>query len=152
MPTNVPGPNAKPKRKEREKQKSIQFDVPRAQKSPKRRELPLLKWRRVPINLTLDEAEDRIFIREFLFRFGDILDPPVAKSHLEDLEALGGRLRKTDAEDDVAVAWASEPSLRALLIGLLGLLAQDRGDEVGKVGFLIFFFLQVFQSLNLTNR
>lgn len=136
MPTNAPGPNAKQKRKERGKQKAIQSDAPRAQNLSRRRELPLLKWRRVPINLTLDEAEDRIFIREFLFRFGDIMDPPIAKSHLEDLEALGGR--KNDAEDDAALAWVSEPCLKALLIGLLGHLAQDRGDETGKVSLLNF--------------
>lgn len=130
-------------------EQGIQSDAPSAQ-NPPRRELSLLRRRRVPTDLTLDEAEDRIFIREFLFRFGDISNPPAARCHLEDLEALGGRLRKNDAEDDVPSLGAREPCLKAVLIGLLGLLAQDRGEGVSKVSLQI--FKKVFLSLSPTSR
>jgi len=109
------------------------------QKPHRKRELPVLKWRRVPINLTPEEAYERIFIREFLFRFGDVLDPPVAKANLEELELLGGRLRKYDDEDDLTSSWATDSCLKALLVGLLGLLARDSEGNVGQVSLLSVF-------------
>jgi len=120
----------------KEKQKVMEFEAPKAQKPPKKRELPILKWRRVPINLTLEEAYERIFIREFLFRFGDVLDPPVAKGNLEELELLGGRLRKYDDDDDLTSSWATDSCLKAFLVGLLGLLARDSEGGVSQVSVL----------------
>lgn len=117
----------------KEKQKAIESEAPRVQRPPRKKELPVLKWRRVLINLTQDEADERMFIREFFFRFGDILDPPIAKGNLEELELLGGRLRKCDDEDDVTPGWATDSCLKALLLGLLGLLAKDREGDVGQV-------------------
>jgi hypothetical protein len=79
-----------------------------------------------------------------------VLDPPVAKGNLEELELLGGRLRKYDDEDDVTPAWATDSCLKALLLGLLGLLAKDREGNVGQVSLLS--VLKYFMSLSAPNR
>jgi len=98
----------------------------------KPKDLPTLKWTAVPIHLTQVEAEERIFIREFVLRFGDLLDPVVAKSHIEELEMIGGKPRKSDDEDEVT-GWVSDACVKALVGGLLGLLAKDRESHVAKV-------------------
>jgi hypothetical protein len=121
------------KAKEKDKQKGTVPDVP---KPPKKRELPILKWRQIPIALTLNEVHERILIREFLFRFGDVMDPLIAKGNLEELELLGGRLQKCDDEDDMTSAWGTDSCLKAVLLGLLGLLAKDREGNISQVSLL----------------
>jgi len=96
------------------------------------RPLPALKWKQVPVRLTQKQADERILIREFLLRFSDLLDPPVAKIHLEELEFIGGRSRRGD-EDEDANAWISEMCVKSILTGVLGLLAKDYDTHVAKV-------------------
>ncbi|KIM45387.1 hypothetical protein M413DRAFT_442058 [Hebeloma cylindrosporum] len=100
-------------------------------KESKPRDLPTLKWTPVPIHLTQVEAEDRIFIREFVLRFGDHLAPVMAKSNIEELELIGGRPGKLDDDDEVT-GWVSDPCVKALFVGLLGVLAQDHESNLAK--------------------
>ena len=93
--------------------------------------LPQLKWTPVPCVITKIEAEERIFIREFALRFGHIMGPIISKSSLEELEFIAGKTKTNDKDE--MVAWVSEPCLKGLVLGLLGLLAKDHGSEVAKV-------------------
>jgi len=97
----------------------------------KLRDLPTVKWTLVPIHLTQVEAEDGIFIREFVLRFGDLLDPVIAKSNIEELELIGGKPGKDD--DNVVTGWVSDACIKALTAGLLGLLAKNHESHVAKV-------------------
>lgn len=105
---------------------------PKESTKAKPRDLPTLKWTAVPIHLTQLEAEERICIREFALRFGDLLNPVIAKSNIEELELIGGKPRKSDDEDEVT-GWVSDACVKALVAGLLGLLAKDHESQVAKV-------------------
>lgn len=104
--------------------------------------LPTLKWTPLAINLTQEEANERICIREFALRFGDFLDPVPAKSHLEELELIGGRQRRQDDDGD-ATSWVSDMCIRSLIISILGLLAKDSQVEIAKVSRSLFLFGQI---------
>ncbi|KAJ3512259.1 hypothetical protein NLJ89_g3626 [Agrocybe chaxingu] len=114
------------------KAKPKDVKVPKTQEVVKTKAipLPLLSWTPLPVVLTRDEAEDRIFIREFFFRFGDYIEPPLAKTHLEELEFVASK--RHDPEVDSS-DWVSDQCLKALLLGLLGVLAKGRDDVVSKV-------------------
>ena len=75
------------------------------------------------------QVEERIFIREFALRFGHIMEPTISKSSLGELEFIGGK--KND--DDEMLGWVSEPCVKGLVLGLLGLLAKDHESEVANV-------------------
>ncbi|KAN0106968.1 hypothetical protein V8E52_010636 [Russula decolorans] len=109
---------------------------PRVPVSRKPKPLPKVLWTPVPVPplFTLDLALPRIAIREFAVRFGKVLD--MSRTHLEELEEIGGR-RSHDVDDDdddddleqdidVEMGWVGETCLRALLLGLLSLLLNSR--------------------------
>ena len=103
--------------------------------------LPKVTWTPLPVppSFTLDRALPRIAIREFVVRFGKLLD--MSRAHLEELEEIGGRRphevddADSDSEQDIEVelGWISETCLRAILLGLLNLLLSDSSDG-GKQG------------------
>ncbi len=124
--------------KTKEKHKGKEPELTQVQQPAKQRNLPVLKWRRVPVDPTRDESDNRIFIREFLFRFEDYLDPGIAKSHMEELEVIGGRTRQSYDDDDEIPGWVNEQCLKAIVLGLLGILAKDRGDTISKVSAFLF--------------
>ncbi|CAA7261782.1 unnamed protein product [Cyclocybe aegerita] len=133
---NLPMRPPKPKEasslpNDEKKAKPKDVKVPKTQEAvkPKPKPLPLLSWKSLPVVLTRDEAEDRIFIREFLFRFGDYIEPPLAKTHLEELEFIASK--RHDPEVDSS-DWVSDQCLKAILLGLLGILAKGRDDVVSK--------------------
>ncbi|KAI9510943.1 hypothetical protein F5148DRAFT_975965 [Russula earlei] len=106
----------------------------------KPRPLPKVLWAPVPVppSFTLDRALPRIAIREFVVRFGKILD--MSRTHLEELEEIGGR-RSHDIDDDddnleqdidVEMGWVGETCLRAIFLGLLNLLLNDQPEFGGK--------------------
>ena len=97
---------------------------------PPKKSLPQLKWTPVPCVITKVQVEERIFIREFALRFGHVMEPVISKSSLEELESIGG---KTKDNDNKMLAWVSEPCVKGLVLGLLGLLAKDHEPEVAKV-------------------
>ena len=126
---------ASPELKPKEKRKWKEPELTQVQQLAKQRNFPVLKWRRVPVDLTRDEADNRIFIREFLFRFEDYIDPGIAKSHMEELEVIGGRTRQP--YDDGDVGWVNEQCLKAIVLGLLGLF-NDGEDTICKVSAFLF--------------
>ena len=99
--------------------------------------LPKVTWTPLPVppSFTLDRALPRIAIREFVVRFGKLLD--MSRAHLEELEEIGGRRphevddADSDSEQDIEVemGWISETCLRAILLGLLNLLLSHSSDE-----------------------
>lgn len=94
---------------------------------------PVLNWQRVPISLSRDEVDNRILIREFVFRFADCLEPSIAKSHMEELEILASRSRPYENEDDETACWVNDMCLKVVVLGLLGLLSKDYEGNVGRV-------------------
>jgi hypothetical protein len=101
--------------------------------------LPKVTWTPLPVppSFTFDRALPRIAIREFVVRFGKLLD--MSRAHLEELEEIGGRRphevddADSDSEQDIEVemGWISETCLRAILLGLLNLLLSDSQVELG---------------------
>ncbi len=110
---------------------------PRVSVSRKPKPLPKMLWTPVPVlpSFTLDLALPRIAIREFALRFGKVLD--MSRTHLEELEEIGGRRsHEVDDDDDdleqdidVEMGWVGETCLRALLLGLLSLLLNRRPES-----------------------
>ncbi|EGO25642.1 hypothetical protein SERLADRAFT_448603 [Serpula lacrymans var. lacrymans S7.9] len=95
---------------------------PRAAPRPKL--LPKPVWTGVPISLSLSDAEDRFHIREFVLRFASALG--VSRTHVEELEEIQGfRGRGSEDDDDDLVAWVSEPCVKSIILGLLGMLDLD---------------------------
>ena len=111
--------------------------TPRVPVSRKLEPLPKVLWTPVPVppSFTLDLALPRIAIREFALRFGKVLD--MSRTHLEELEEIGGRrLHGLDDDDDdleldidVEMGWVGETCLRALLLGLLSLLLNSQPES-----------------------
>ncbi|KAH9036738.1 hypothetical protein EDB83DRAFT_2677915 [Lactarius deliciosus] len=117
--------------------------VPKPKRSINRQAKPLPKvtWTPLPVppSFTLDRALPRIAIREFVLRFGRLLD--MSRAHLEELEEIGGRRphevddADSDSEQDIDVemGWISEICLRAILLGLLNILSEvELGGKQGK--------------------
>ena len=102
--------------------------------------LPKVTWTPLPVppSFTLDRALPRIAIREFVLRFGRLLD--MSRAHLEELEEIGGRRphevddADSDSEQDIEVemGWIGETCLRAILLGLLNLLVELGGKQEKK--------------------
>ncbi|TFY66270.1 hypothetical protein EVG20_g4823 [Dentipellis fragilis] len=102
--------------------------------------LPQPLWSRVPVpaSFSLENALARIGIREFVLRFSSVMD--VSRACLEELEEIGGvstrRLHGGDEDegDDIGVClgWISEPALKSMLLGLLGLVVES--TALGKDG------------------
>ena len=119
----------------------------------KPRTLPTLKWSKIPIDgsLPLSETEARIRIREFVLRFARIMDSKnLSRKMLEELEEIGGDDSKGKGrgwdddggdDDDDVVGWISEPCVKGVVIGLLGLLHSDEdGPKEKNVNFFASFF------------
>lgn len=123
-----------------------QTKVSKPKPKPKPKKIPPPQvWNAVPTSLSLQQAEERLHIREFLLRFASIMDGRVPKTYLDELEELdtssGGR------EDESCPAWVSDMCLRAMLIGMLCLFQSDKEPEVNTVR-LIF---QRLSSRSLTH-
>ena len=59
----------------------------------------------------------------------------VARSHLEELGQIAGNGQYTELEDEDE-DWVSENCVKAVVIWLLGLIADDQEDHIAKVGLL----------------
>ncbi|KAI9455425.1 hypothetical protein BJY52DRAFT_1213261 [Lactarius psammicola] len=114
----------------------------KATPQPPAETLPKITWTPLPVppSFTLDRALPRIAIREFALRFGRLLD--MSRTHLEELEEIGGRRphevddADSDSEQDIEVemGWISETCLRAILLGLLNLLLTVKLKLVASEG------------------
>lgn len=101
--------------------------------------LPVIKWTPLQLSLDREEVDERIFIREFFLRFGDFLDPTVAKCHIEELEIIGGRGRKQNEDN----AWITDMCIKTLVSSILGVLAKDQEISISKVSVFL-YFISVF--------
>ncbi|KAF8813926.1 hypothetical protein BYT27DRAFT_7084104 [Phlegmacium glaucopus] len=134
--TSLPGshPNIPvlPKTAKVEKKPQVQTARTKAKDilKPTKKVLPQLKWTPVPSTITQAQAEERIFIREFALRFADIMGPSIAKSSLEELGFIAGKINSD--EDVDMLAWVSGPCVKGLVLGLLGLLAKDHETDIAQ--------------------
>jgi hypothetical protein len=114
--------------------------------------LPTLKWSKIPMDgsLSLSETESRIHIREFVLRFARIMDSKsLSRKMLEELEEIGGDDSKgkgrgwdnDDGDDgDDVVGWISEPCVKGVVTGLLGLIhSEEDGPREKKASFFASF-------------
>jgi hypothetical protein len=106
----------------------------RHSRKPRVKPLPRLDWQRHPIAIPFSEFEARVQIREFVLRFAPVMGSNIAKSHLEDLEYLA-RAPVPDEEDSdrQLFPWISEASLKSVILGLLGLLAEEEDSSAARV-------------------
>ncbi|KAK0485730.1 hypothetical protein IW261DRAFT_744165 [Armillaria novae-zelandiae] len=93
-------------------------------KKTKKRVMPNVTWTSLKSNLSAADAEARIFIREFVLRFAQIVGSAISKAHLEEMALIGGKGR----DDDALVEWVSEPAVKSILLWLLGLLSSEERD------------------------
>jgi hypothetical protein len=73
----------------------------------------------------------------------------IARTHLEELGEIAGNGRRMPYDDDDAEEdWVSETCVKAVVLGLLGLIANDQDDESAKVNkcecFSLFHKLMMF--------
>jgi hypothetical protein len=119
-----PAPKPKPKPKVR---------------TPKSRTVPTVKWTRLHPGLSLEDAEARLHIREFMLRFEPVMKPTIAKTHLEELAYItAGTVHDYDDDDDdddsgELTPWVSEPCCKSIILGLLGILAEEAVADAGTV-------------------
>lgn len=74
-----------------------------------------------------------MYIRETVLRFASLMEPQIAKGNLDELDFIAGK--NGSADDDDSIGWISEMALKAVLIGLLSLLAD--GEETASVSCFI---------------
>jgi hypothetical protein len=113
--------------------------------------LPAPSWK--PIHnafaLSLLQAESRIQIREFVLRFSELFD--IAKGNLEELECIGGMKAMAyddsyEQDEEDMVEWVSEPCVKSVVLGLLGLLGGDRPGQGGQVRSQLFSICKTLLS------
>ncbi|CAK5281513.1 unnamed protein product [Mycena citricolor] len=90
--------------------------------------VPTLKWTKLRMELSVEEAESRMHIREFVLRF---FSKSMTKSHLEELDCIGGNGRAR-YEDGELVPWISEPCLKSVLIAFLSVLHEEETNAAIK--------------------
>ncbi|KIK67136.1 hypothetical protein GYMLUDRAFT_37176 [Collybiopsis luxurians FD-317 M1] len=94
--------------------------------------LPNVTWSEVPIQFSLKEAEDRIFIREFIMRFSNLRGMSIPKAQLEELDFIGGFHEPNDAAEDERGEypdWVSEVCVKSLVLSLIGVLAAEEDSS-----------------------
>lgn len=80
-------------------------------------------WKRLQVPLGLCAIEDRIYIREFMLRFGKTMVPAINRNHLRELESIGGSLKGRDEFEDIP-SWVGESCVKSMILGLLGFLVN----------------------------
>ncbi|KAJ7497247.1 hypothetical protein FB451DRAFT_1120578 [Mycena latifolia] len=98
------------------------------QKSKLTGPLPTLKWTKIHTNLSVEDAEARFHIREFVLRF---FSKALSKSHLEELEHISGNGRSRYDEDEI-VPWISEACLKSVILAFLSVLVEEETNETIK--------------------
>ena len=78
-------------------------------------------WNQLRISLDPSAVEDRIYVREFMLRFGRVMNPIISKNHMEELELIAGGSRGRDKFEEMPL-WVSESCVKSMILGLLGLL------------------------------
>ncbi len=93
---------------------------------PKPKVISKIPWTPLNTSLSYADAEDRIFIREFVARFAP--EMRFSKSHIEELGYIAGTGRCH--RDEELVDWVSEAALKAILVWLLEILRDDSDDHL----------------------
>ncbi|KAF5370795.1 hypothetical protein D9758_001868 [Tetrapyrgos nigripes] len=107
---------------------------PQAAPKPRVKPLPRIDWAKHPIAIPLDEFETRVQIREFVTRFAPVMGTNIAKSHLEELEYLTrGPVPDEEGSGRHLLPWVSEGCLKSVVLGLLGLLADEEDSSAARV-------------------
>ncbi|KZT29207.1 hypothetical protein NEOLEDRAFT_1175504 [Neolentinus lepideus HHB14362 ss-1] len=107
---------------------------PKAKAAAKPKPVPAPKWKAVETILDLHQAEDRFFIREFVLRFAGLFD--IGKANLEELDDIDadyvrGTSHSHDEEEELC-AWVSEPCVKAMIVGLLDVIAGEAESNTKK--------------------
>lgn len=105
-------------------------------KTKQHKPLPIVKWTRLRTSLTIEGAQTRMQIREFVLRFAPIMSNTISKTHLEELANIGGPA-KSDLDEEEIVPWVSENCTKSVIMGLLGLLDDGEDKEMGRVGISV---------------
>ncbi|TFK53602.1 hypothetical protein OE88DRAFT_1676860 [Heliocybe sulcata] len=103
---------------------------PKPKPAPKLRPVPVPKWTAVETTLDLHQAEDRFFIREFVLRFAGLLD--IGKGNLEELDDIDADYVRGTGHEEEPCAWVSEPCAKAMIIGLLDVIAEEAESNTKK--------------------
>ncbi|KAJ6593853.1 hypothetical protein B0H19DRAFT_1246592 [Mycena capillaripes] len=90
--------------------------------------LPTLKWTKLHTNLSVEDAEARFHIREFVLRF---FSKALPKTHLEELECIGGNGRNRYEEDEI-IPWVSEACLKSIVLAFLAVLVEEETNATIK--------------------
>ncbi|KAJ7901779.1 hypothetical protein B0H14DRAFT_2668402 [Mycena olivaceomarginata] len=90
--------------------------------------LPILKWTKLRSNISVDDAEARFHIREFVLRF---FGKALPKAHLDELEHIGGNGRSRYDEDEM-IPWVGEACLKSIILAFLGVLAEEETNATIK--------------------
>ncbi|KAJ6586874.1 hypothetical protein DFH09DRAFT_1307976 [Mycena vulgaris] len=98
------------------------------QKSKPTGPLPTLKWTKLRTGLSVEDAEARFHIREFVLRF---FSKALPKAHLDELEHIGGNGRNRYDEDEI-VPWISEACLKSVILAFLSVLVEEETNETIK--------------------
>jgi hypothetical protein len=90
-------------------------------------------------SLSLEGALNRIHVREFVLRFAHVIDG-ARKGCVEELECVAGangaQAKWMGDEEGGECEWVSEACVKALLMGLLGLIVKDVEREQATVSHL----------------
>ncbi|KAF9070065.1 hypothetical protein BDP27DRAFT_1324227 [Rhodocollybia butyracea] len=96
---------------------------------PKPIVIPDISWVKIPTLLSLKDAEDRIFIREFFLRFSGMRGMSITKAQLEELECIGGMPPENESEKEGYSRWVTEICVRSLVLSLIGALAAEEDSS-----------------------
>lgn len=123
----------KPKEKKVTKPVSTNVTKPKQARPPKVHALPRVTWIPLETDLHVPLVEDRIFIREFVLRFGDVLTPPIAKARIEEFEEVDGGSYTHYTDDPEFVPWVGADAVKALVLGTLGVIAGEENSDLSQV-------------------
>ncbi|KAK7057235.1 zf-4CXXC-R1 domain-containing protein [Favolaschia claudopus] len=90
--------------------------------------LPTLKWTKLRSHLSVEDAEARLHIREFVLRF---FAKALPKVHLDELEQINGNGRSRYDEEDI-IPWVSEGCLKSIILAFLSVLAEEETNDTIK--------------------
>ncbi|KAL0577031.1 hypothetical protein V5O48_004965 [Marasmius crinis-equi] len=101
---------------------------PKVVKKPVVKPLPKPKWQSLPVSLSVEDVEARIQIREFVLRFEDTVGRNIGKNNLEELESI-----VQFEDDEPSPNWVSEGCVKAVILGLLGVLGDEEDSSAAMV-------------------
>jgi hypothetical protein len=126
--TRVPAEKSAPVADDATKSEEAKAKRAAKQKAKLNGPLPTLKWTKLRTNLSVEDAEARMHIREFVVRF---FSKALPKAHLEEMECVSGNGRNRYEEDEI-VPWVSEACLKSVILAFLSVLAEEETNAAIK--------------------